>query len=234
MAEYDLVEPMKDVKKLMERFDTLDLQNVKDVLEWFYDTQEYRSMFEDADIADHIRTRLLESGYSKTLTPRDELDIYEKLIKKSDDVDEEEVGKLIVSQLLTFLTNKDEISIVLWSFIEIYNELYNKEKTTSKMMQNVREYIDKDVVCVGFHANKSLFLTGVLEEVNDFDSIRLAGDIYTFIGDDTAISGIYTPEGKTLYRNSRIKRHYIHHDEQEVIKLSEDTFGEHSNKKLVL
>ncbi len=35
MAEYDLVEPMKDVKKLMERFDTLDLQNVKDVLECF-------------------------------------------------------------------------------------------------------------------------------------------------------------------------------------------------------
>ncbi len=122
-------------------------------------------------------------------------------MQNSSTLNSEKLGSTIISLLLKSLSEKAPIPSSLVQFVEIYNEIYNKEATHAEMMKNMQESIGESVVFVVIREGRVELLTGKLNEVDPYHSVTINEEKYPFIGFNIEINKITNNDGKILFNN---------------------------------
>jgi len=118
------------------------------------------------------------------------------------------------------------------NLINDYEEI--KRNNAAKMMNNLNENIDKEVVIKYWDMNKGSLETQntILKDVENYGHITTESDTIPFIGYKKAIYTIETLDGINLYKNPNIKNNYDVYNDNTVKLAQEDIFGEEYNKQL--
>lgn len=214
----------ENISILIRSFKQLDVSDTKELLGWFYDATEYNSLFEIPTADTFIAKRIQDAGYPITLDKAKYfVSINDFLNGKVSELRELELA--LIATIMSHIIMGEQLDMVTISLLRIYNLTYNKEKTTSKMMKNMREYIGNQVVCVGYRDSERYFINGRLDDVQDFESITVDDIVYQFVGENEALSTVRSSDGKELYTNILIKSDYKLQDEKSLNDLSYATFG---------
>ncbi len=197
MERFDLE---ANTANLINEFDKASFNGTLSILEWFYKALNYKSLFE-GEFAETIYKRLINQGYTGIQNPTDELNCYKAIMQNSSTLNSEKLGSTIISLLLKSLSEKAPIPSSLVQFVEIYNEIYNKEATHVEMMKNMQESIGESVVFVVIREGRVELLTGKLNEVDPYHSVTINEEKYPFIGFNIEINKITNNDGKILFNN---------------------------------
>lgn len=215
----------KNVNDLLYAFDNIDFSSVVNILDWFYDMIDYNSVFEEKMISEYIYNRLAKEGYTPRLSTMENLNGLRNFLSDTDHQDPIKFGNFLLSQILLNIKEHIGIDNGLLTLVEIYNQKYNVENTSRKMMESMREYIGTDVICLGYKDGKRFFKTHHLDGLEPFKSVTLDNIKIPFIGFGIAISKISSKDGKVLYDNKNIPNNYNESDFSVIEGLHKKCFG---------
>lgn len=194
-----------EVQNLIDELRRLKLSNAFTVLEWFYKTIDYNSMFEDKNISNYVFSALTEAGYQPMQDPVSDLANFKKLMNSGASASEIEVANGLISQILYAIENSQSLDTMLISLIQTFNERFNKQFAYGLMMENLKECIGDRILYTGMRNKQYFIQRGILTYVSDFKFFTVNGEELEFFGDDTTILTIESSTGKTLFRNDASK-----------------------------
>lgn len=209
-----------EVNKIIEEFDSLDHSNTKKVLEWFYKTKEFNSMYESPMIREYILGELSLEGQH---TKENFNETFKRVLKGEtlSKIDEEN----ILTEILSSIQINEGITERLISLLEIYVEKYDLYYANDLMMEKLEKHIGKRVVLMGYYHGDRIFLNGPLDNVIPYESVTVDSVIYPFIGSGVALTQISSSTGEKLYSNKFIEPGYNIEDNSIVEELKRKKFG---------
>lgn len=111
----------------------------------------------------------------------------------------------------------------------------DKERVSlaAQMQRDLNKSKDGVVLIVSCNKGKREEFNGVLEDVHDYETVRVGGRVFPFLNLNSAIIGVITFDGKVLYYNPYIDATYGIFDEEKnlnnLLNISKLMFGdEHS------
>ena len=191
-----------EVQNLIDELKNLNLSNAFSVLEWFYKTIDYKSMFEDKNISSYVYSTLREAGYQTMQDPVSDLANFKKLMNSASTAKELDVANAIIRQILYAINEYQSLDTTLVCLIQAFNEKYNKQFAYGLMMANLKECIGEKVVYTGMKNGEYFIDRGILTYVSDFKFFTVNGEEIELFGDDTVILNIESATGKTLFNNN--------------------------------
>lgn len=228
MEQFDL---KMFTRQFLLGFDQACLNGTNAILEWFYKIINYDLVFETYVQATNLYNKLSSYGFTDQLDIKDEVACFKKLMQKEDDY-EQRVGYYIIALIMCSLKENKPLNETLKQFICLYNEIYNKKSTYEYMMESLRDAVNTDVVFTLMRYGKPELKTGKLEKVEDYHSVTINGEVYSFVGVYSEINKITDSYGKVLYNNSRADG--VLQDSSAIEKKKETLFGENYNKLIKL
>lgn len=191
-----------EVQNLIDELKGLNLSNAFSVLEWFYKTINYRSMFEDSNIASYVLSTLREAGYQTVQDPVSDLANFKKLMNSGLSANEIEVAKGLIRQIIYAIQECHSLDMTLICLIQAFNEKYNKQFAYGLMMENLKECIGEKIVYTGMKNGEYFIQRGILTYVSDFNFFTVNGEEIELFGVDTTILTIESSTGKILFNNN--------------------------------
>lgn len=191
-----------EVQNLINELNNLNLSNAFNVLEWFYKTIDFNSMFEDKNIASYVYSTLTNAGYQTMLDPVSDLASFKRLMNSGQTASEIDIANALIRQILYSIKDAHSLDMTLICLVQAFNEKYNKKFAYGYMMENLKECIGEKIVYIE-KANGQYFIrTGVLTYVSDFKFFTVNGKKVEFFGDDVTILTINSESGKLLFNNN--------------------------------
>lgn len=210
----------------------LSFQGATELLAYLYDIKKYLSYLNKNE-ANALISFLEKNGY-KEISPLEELETFKSLMSNKT-LSGEIVGFKLLGLIIKELKSDNNISSTTNSLLTLFNEKYNKECYYEEIMDNLKDSINKPVVMLYIKEAEKKLVSGIVNSVEEYNSITIDGVRYPFIGLGMAICRIDNVEGRELYLNPRIKGDYNIVDFGEIIKITKDTFGPENtgNKRVV-
>lgn len=191
-----------EVQKLVDELKSLNLSNAFDVLEWFYKTVDYNSMFEDIEISNYVYATLVSAGYMTSADPETDLASFKKLMNSASTANEIEIAESLIRQALHAIKEHHSLSMTLICLIQTFNEKYNKKFAYGYMMENMKKCIGEKIVYTGKRNGEFFIETGVLTYVSDFKFFTVNGEEIEFFGDDVTILSIQSSTQEIIFNNN--------------------------------
>lgn len=210
----------------------LSFQGATELLAYLYDIKKYLSYLNKNE-ANALISFLEKNGY-KEISPLEELETFKSLMSNKT-LSGEIVGFKLLGLIIKELKSDNNISSTTNSLLTLFNEKYNKDIYYEEIMDNLKDSINKPVVMLYIKEAEKKLVSGIVNSVEEYNSITIDGVRYPFIGLGMAICRIDNVEGRELYLNPRIKGDYNIVDFGEIIKITKDTFGPENtgNKRVV-
>lgn len=190
-----------EAQKLIDEFNGLNLSNAFNVLEWFYKTIDFNSMFEDKDISSYIYSTLTNVGYQTNLDPVDDLANFKRLMNSGTTASSIDIANALIRQILYTIKESNSLSMTMICLIQAFNEKYNKKFAYNYMMENLKECIGEKIVYTGLKNGEYFIKAGILTYVSDFKFFTVNGQEIEFFGDDETILTIQSEMGKIVFNN---------------------------------
>lgn len=191
-----------ETQKLVNELKSLNLSNAFDVLEWFYKTIDFNSMFEDREISDYVYATLVSAGYTTNSDPVSDLTSFKKLMNSGSSASEMDIAESLIRQALNAIKEHHSLDMTLICLIQAFNEKYNKKFAYSYMMDNMKKCIGEKIVYTGRRNGEYFIETGVLTYVSDFKFFTVNGQEIEFFGDDVTILNIQSSTGEIIFNNN--------------------------------
>ena len=191
-----------EVQNLIDELNKLNLSNAFDVLEWFYKTIDFNSMFDDKNISNYVYRTLANAGYETNLDPVSDLASFKKLMNSGQTASEIEIANALIRQALYAIKESHSLDMTLICLIQAFNEKYNKKFAYNYMMVSLKDCIGEKIVYTGMRNGEYFIETGVLTYVSDFKFFTVNGKEIEFFGDDVSILTIQSETGKIIFNNN--------------------------------
>lgn len=199
MKAFNLVE---EAQKLIDELNNINLSNAFSVLEWFYKTIDYNSMFEDKNISNFVFSTLKEAGYLPILDPVKDLASFKQLMNSGASASELEIANALIRQILYAIKDSHSLDATLICLIQAFNEKYNKQFAYGLMMENLKECIGEKIVYTGMKNGGYFIDAGILTYVSDFKFFTVNGVEIELFGEEPSILTIQSSTGKLLFNNN--------------------------------
>lgn len=187
------------IANLINEFNETSMKDNTSILEWFYKSLNYKSIFRSRFL-DTIIKSLKDKGIREIKDSNEELETFKRLMKNESELDIFELSDALLSLILRSLVEHQTITPYLEQLILVYNETYNNENIYKEMMSKLKSAIGENVVFVLIkNGNVNLF-SGKLESVDSYNSVVIDGREYPFIGHNIEINKI-SCDGIILYSN---------------------------------
>lgn len=191
-----------ETQKLIDELKSLNLSNAFDVLEWFYKTIDFNSMFEDNEISNYVYATLVSAGYTTNADPVSDLTSFKKLMNSASTASEMDIAESLIRQALKAIQEHHALDMTLICLIQAFNEKFNKKFAYGYMMENMKKSIGEKIVYTGRRNGEYFIETGVLTYVSDFKFFTVNGQEIAFFGDEVSILNIQSSTGEIIFNNN--------------------------------
>ena len=214
------------INELIKQFDSLDHENIKELMAWIYKTLNYKLMYDNPSIGTYIVKRLKSKGYTGTTDKKKtELEFF-RMLRKDNEFLPDEIATSIISMYIHDLSVNDSVDEALSTYIRHYNESYNQERIMSDMMSLLKENNGSRVVYVKYRDGELLTQNGTINGVEEYQAVTINGERIPFIGNNIGIKTIYSTDGKYLFNNNLLTKNSNLESFESINDLNIKTFGE--------
>lgn len=220
MAKFDLI---KEIRTLLNELETVDTHDYNAVLSWFYKSIYFNNMYEDRDISKFVLECLKE--FTDNLTDEEYYNQVRALLINSSEPDASLIARSLIAQIKKRLQNQEVLDENLIAFIRIYNERFNQQATNEIMMESLKKSIGENVIYVCIKDGQFNLKNGVMDSVEEYQSVNISGNKIPFIGYNIGIKTIYANDGSPLYNNPHLNNDSDLVEYSAIETLKKRTFG---------
>ena len=192
---------MKDKAiELKKLFNEIDPRDRNELLKWFALAYYYNDSLVNLGVYDEVYDKLCEY-YLPLTEDKDALQTLKEIKQKNRRRTPKVISHIIVEQIMIGIKGKIGIDRAVRNILFNYHEKYNSEFVEELYMKMLKEYIGEEVFVSGYHTGQALLVKGTLNEVNDYNSIKVDDESYNFIGYEYYIASINDKKGTVIYYN---------------------------------